>query len=275
MEPEIKKCLDLPSYLSLSPQEIGLLRPVLGNTPSPGICAKAEKLARWCESMKRLIRLSISEFCVEIHELGGGHIFSASHIESSAKSALSHKLASGAKPNSMSLDDFLQQSTAKPQGDYSKNGELPTPTEEQFESYAHPHAHRRKHWQKLNSSWRCPICRRSKFECFRSTPKSPSTFHGNVYPKGGSQIGAELSEKSELHICHDCNDFPKLFKKYLTEIGRTDLVELEQEWFLNADVVRKGIAASSHQRHTYELEKALRYLNDLLSHMCEDIEVDF
>lgn len=274
IEPEIKKCLGLPSYLSLSPWEIGFMRPAVGNTPSPEIRAKTDKLLRWCESMKKFIRLSISEFCAEIHERQVSHIFKAMHIEAAAKVTLAHKLGLDSEPQSMPVKDFLKLSTSKPQGDYSKSSDLPTPSQAQFENYIHPSAHRRKHWEGLSPSWRCPICGRSKFECFRSSPKTPSKFNGNVFPKRGSQISVELSEEAEMHICQDCNDFPKLLGDHLTKIGRADLVDSGQDWFLNSDVVRRGIVARSHQRHTFNFDEAVIFLDELLNLTFGDVEID-
>ena len=53
-----------------------------------------------------------------------------------------------------------------------------------------------------------------------------------------------------------------------------DLVALEYEWFLNAEIIRKGIEARPHQRHSYDFEKS-RCLLDGVLQMSDDAEVDF
>ena len=78
IEPEIRKALGLPSYLSLTPLEIGLFRPTVGGVPTAEMQFEADRLQKWCQLAHELVRLSILNFCADIHSRSVSHTYRAS-----------------------------------------------------------------------------------------------------------------------------------------------------------------------------------------------------
>lgn len=275
IEVELKKRFKLPAHVTLSPIEIGILRSFQHNPDSEVIRDLVSKLRTWAETIVQHLRSAVDGFDAEIHAKQLNHVFRADYVESSAKGVLEHNFSENLDEISTLLGQFLELSVSNPTASHARDAVLPNPTCKQFEEYRHPHEQRQKYWNKVDKKWVCPICRRNKFECFRSSPKSKNIFNGSFYPKSSSQIHVESEDADELIICQDCNDFPSVFRKYLREQRKGHILPQVEEWLLNSDIVRKGITARPHQRHTYDIEEALNCIETLLHSLSKDIEVDF
>lgn len=258
-EAKLKAAYALPKFVTLSLDELKIMQ----TAKADAVSELSMRLRKWGENIEKHIRLAAETFDPILHfeyrRSRSAELFIIQH----ATFELNAKFGKTGFAATDLLEEFLIRSTAKPQTAFSKEKTLPFPTYAQFKSYVNPDRQRQKFWVATPDSWNCPICGRSKFGCFRSSSAKPSCFHGNLFPKGGDQIGAESANVDRVVICGDCNDFPLRFRQFLRGSDRKDLVERYSEEFLNASLIRAGLKAAPHQRHSFDFNACLERLLEL------------
>lgn len=130
------------------------------------------------------------------------------------------------------------------------------PTFEEFNSF--DGAHCKNIYRSLDISWRCPGCRRSKFECLRWTMRFPNSANAKegwalglhkhhdhradpILIDGKYKPSAWTPRFSEIHVCEQCNsadatakrklNLPKEFSFSPIEIG-TFVIPTPHGWHL-------------------------------------------
>ncbi len=255
----LKKRYSLPSYVTLKPEELARFSSKEEGFDRSDIADLAEQLKKWGEDARRHLQLADETFNPRLHSVSGSSP-TESHVMASAQSLLLRKsgVAEVARIDSL-LEMFLESSISKPQTAFAKDVLLPQPTVSAFETYSHPHKMRNEAWLAVPGGWKCPICTRTKFECFRSSPKKPKCFHGNVFLRPVSQVFPE-AETTDIYICGDCNDFPSRFREYLSYTKNEYLFEWSNCELLDAELIKACLRTAPHQRHSFDFDRAVNYL---------------
>ncbi len=267
-ESKLKSKFNLDRGVTLAPNEMKLLRGVQAD--SSVSIDMAARLKAFKTAREALIVQAVENFNSDDYAQNTSHMYWDRTVKQHV-SAMVERVGNEESTITHTLDDFLSASTSNPNRPSSREEDLPQPTLEQYRAYRHPQPIRQESWEAIDENWACPICKRCKFECFRSSPKAKRKFNGNFYPKSSSQLFAEGDAK--FFICQDCNDFPLVFRKYLTVENRPDFIEPFEFLFLDALFVRANIDVSPHQRHRYHCNRALTQLDEHAALAASEVEL--
>ena len=255
-ELSVKQKHNIPMSVTLSPVDMKLLNDQNSENGSE-VSFLVQALRQWNLKVKHLVQ--------EVQKSFDGHLhlgqfipqFHGDSVEQHAKNKLYEGGFSHHLRKEEILAEFLEFSVSKPQRGNSKDVLLPEPTIQAFKSYKHPSPLRQKSLEAVGSDWRCPICRRSLFECFRSSPKSKTTFNCDIFPKSSFFL-APAQSSEVVYICGDCHKFKQLYREHLIKEGLGSFYK-EDCWFLSEEVVQECIEALAHQRHLYDFTPAVSY----------------
>ena len=132
------------------------------------------------------------------------------------------------------------------------------PTMEEFLAY--DGAHTKLLWQRMGPDWRCPSCRRNKYEILRWTtrfPKSAAPYMGWVAPlhghhdHGSDSPGSGIRSRfPETIICDQCNSADGAAKRKL---------KLPSNFSFSPMEIGRFVKPQPHGPHTidYQLAQAL------------------
>jgi rubredoxin len=277
LEPVLKKKFGIPDAITLSPTEIDKLRGYDRTLRDQNLEDLISQLLEWADFSKSLIDLAKKSFRPDIHPVYvgyGGWLNTEDLVERSAVSRARDIVTNQTLQGNEAVEEFLGLSLAKQSNPNTKRKKLVSPTEADYANFKHPNPGRQSVIDKMPQDWICSICRRSAFECFASSPKTPKKYMLNVFERTVVFDFGQLEET--VIICGDCNDFHNGLARYCKEEKIEEFAWLIEERKIDADAVRQGIKSAPHQRHEFDFEAAFAFLaGSFVEESVIDFEADF
>lgn len=258
LEPDLKKRLGIPCAVTLMPLEIGKLGNYDRATLDPNLENLISQLVEWADFSEKHIGLAKQSFRLDLHPAKKDWFNSEVNVKSRAVSEILSKFQERTYQKVGSVEEFLFLSVAKSEAPSSKQVKLPTPTKVEFMEFKHPSPMRQKVIDMVPDNWSCPICRRSKFECFASSRSKTKKFMLNLF---GKTITFDFGQVEETGIiCGNCNDFHNGLVRHCGEKGVKGFQEFLESGKINVEAARQGIKSAAHQRHEVDFTAAIACL---------------
>jgi rubredoxin len=272
LEAELKKRFGIPTSVTLAPSEIGKLKDYGRATSNLDSEQLISELHEWADFSVKHIELARSSYRYNLHSSRQLWLNTEKQVTLKAATEIRIKLKTQHVRESDILQEFLSLSVAFLE--QQSVGLRNLPSQSEFFNFRHPDPKRQKVSEKTPDNWKCPVCLRNKFECFRASRNSPKKFMLNLYERVVCLDDGQF-EYSEI-VCGDCNDFQNGLTRHCRKIGIGELFGRLESRKIDGDVVRQSIKSAPHQPHVFDYETAVKIMSGPdFDYSDADIIVDF